>query len=106
MPISGLLGLPPYSVWLQSCQIGYQAAVAWGDPKAQARMLEAFGAACQSKQDWPTAEDYFRRALLLEEQANHLQGAATAMEGIGVSLLGMASMTNRSATSSDRLDTT
>ncbi|MGH3379437.1 MAG: tetratricopeptide repeat protein [Actinoallomurus sp.] len=77
-----------YSEWLQSCQIGYQAAVAWGDPKYQARALEGLGAAHQSKQDWLTAEEYFRRALVLEEQADHLQGAATALEGIGVSQLG------------------
>lgn len=78
-----------YSMWLQSCEIGYKAAVAWGDLRAQARILEAFGTAYHSKQDWAAAGDYFRRALILEEQADHLQGAAAALEGIGVSLLGV-----------------
>lgn len=77
-----------HSGWLRSCQIGYQAAVAWGDSMTQARMLEGFGAAYHGKQDWLTAETYFRRALVLEEQADHLEGAATALEGIGISQLG------------------
>ena len=80
--------LKPHAEWLAACEAGLKASVFTGNKRAEARMLEGFGAAHCFRQEFAIAERYYVDALALEKQADHQQGMATALEGLGVSQLG------------------
>jgi tetratricopeptide (TPR) repeat protein len=76
-----------YRVWIESHQLGLDAARACGDLRAQARMLEGLGFAYLNLKDFPAAISFCRQALQLEQDTGHRIGEASALEGLGIAEL-------------------
>ncbi|MFC5754540.1 hypothetical protein [Actinomadura rugatobispora] len=76
-----------YASWIRTHEAGAASASALGDPRAEARMLEALASAHLNLRDFRTAADLSVRALQLEREAGHARGEAVALECLGVARL-------------------
>lgn len=76
-----------YTAWTKTHRIGVAAAESCGDPRAQARMLEALASAYLNLRDFAEAARCSGRALELERSCGHLAGEASALERLGIAQL-------------------
>jgi tetratricopeptide (TPR) repeat protein len=73
-----------YRVWLDTHQIGLDAARACADQLAEARMLEQLGSAYLNLKNFQAAATHASRAVQLERLNDHPVGEATALEVRGI----------------------
>ncbi len=83
----------PYASWIRTHEAGAASAAALGDPRAEARMLEALASAHLNLRDFRAATDLAGRALELERGVGHARGEAAALECLGVARIGLDDIT-------------
>lgn len=95
-----------YAVWVETHEKGVASAAALGDPRAQARMLEALAFAYLNMGDFAESARRSQEALGFERDAGHLKGEATALEYLGVAQMAQGDITDAIGTFTRSLEVT
>jgi tetratricopeptide (TPR) repeat protein len=90
--------------WLATSQIGLRSAQALGDLAGQAQLLESIGSAYSLAYDLDQGEDYLRRAVEIQRQADDRPGTAYSLNILGVLQLRRHHPTNARAVLEEALD--